>query len=891
VTAKIITAAAVVAIGVGAVVTYKHVAKPTESRPDSFEVTSMPERQPEEKIEIAEDTAEQKLNADVDNQLAESPVEIERQADMKLSDSKSEMTINIESPNDTEGMLDFFVINKETKLPMENVDLNIRINRKKSKGSTENQGLCRIDTVGESINYIRITANAKGYVPMQVTYRAEDDVIDIPSKYTLLLEQGTSIGGFIKNDNHEPIKEAKVYLLVPGGDEIERVAIWDHRVETDSNGFWQCDIMPAKLDDILIRLAHPDYIDDVTYGATEKPSMEKLRKMMGVMIMKKGVTITGTVTDTNGQLVKNALVAQGSDRFGSHYPKTRTDVEGNFSFANVEPGEMILTVQAKGYAPDLKEIMVGNTVKPIEFRLGSGYTIKGRVVDSRDKPVPGAFVAADTWRGHRSLKWRVNTDSEGCFEWNSAPADEVLIDIGKQGYMSVRHYAVVPSDEEYLIAIYTPFRISGSVVDADTNEPISEFKLLTGYDWGKGGPPYWDRRRTKTFTSGQYQITFGEPRDGYLVRVEADGYSPGVSPILVDDEDKIVYDFRLEKGLGINGTVLTREGQKVAGAEVYLCTPTQGLSLENNRNRNKETQSATTGTDGQFSFPPQNEEYLLVILHEDGYVEVTPEDLEKSFEMKLEPWGRVEGTFYVGSKPGVNEKITLYHKTSYEQSAPRYFHMYDTKTDSDGFFVFEAVPAGDAHISRQVKLSRWRTSSTHNEQIEIKSGETVIITLGGKGRAVIGQLLPPSSIGSVSWDCANARIGGQRPDPATMAELYAEIQYPRPERFDEMTVAEVLQWHKDWVKSEEGQALHKEMQRKIEEKYGYSQTQHYSVLIQSDGCFKADDVEAGRYVLTAMLYEKDKAGQTDYSKTIANVAHEFVIPELAEGDIDVPMEL
>ncbi|MHC4750913.1 MAG: RNA polymerase sigma factor, partial [Planctomycetota bacterium] len=321
VTAKIITAATVVAIGVGAVVTYKHVAKPTESRPDSFEVTSMPERQPEEKIEIAEDTAEQKLNADVDNQLAKSPVEIERQADMKLSDSKSEMTINIESPNDTEGMLDFFVINKETKLPMENVDLNIRINRKKSKGSTENQGLCRIDTVGESINYIRITANAKGYVPMQVTYRAEDDVIDIPSKYTLLLEQGTSIGGFIKNDNHEPIKEAKVYLLVPGGDEIERVAIWDHRVETDSNGFWQCDIMPAKLDDILIRLAHPDYIDDVTYGATEKPSMEKLRKMMGVMIMKKGVTITGTVTDTNGQLVKNALVAQGSDRFGSHYPK------------------------------------------------------------------------------------------------------------------------------------------------------------------------------------------------------------------------------------------------------------------------------------------------------------------------------------------------------------------------------------------------------------------------------------------------------------------------------------------------------------------------------------------------------------------------------------------
>ena len=68
-------------------------------------------------------------------------------------------------------------------------------------------------------------------------------------------------------------------------------------------------------------------------------------------------------------------------------------------------GELILTAQAKGHAPDLKKLAIGQDRQPVEFRLGPGQTIRGRIIDVHDKPIAGAPIAVDAWRGHHSLKW------------------------------------------------------------------------------------------------------------------------------------------------------------------------------------------------------------------------------------------------------------------------------------------------------------------------------------------------------------------------------------------------------------------------------------------------------------------------------------------------------
>src|SRR5262249_44027782 len=158
-------------------------------------------------------------------------------------------------------------------------------------------------------------------------------------------------------------------------------------VKTDAQGRWRCDVVPAKLDDVWLRLAHPDYASDVIYGSTPRPTLERLRDRTGVMVLKKGLTVAGRVLAADGRPIAGATVARGPARSGSPPPGRKSDAQGAFRFGGAGWGELILTVRAKGFAPDLKRVVVTKELPPVEFRLGPGRVIRGRVVDGRGKPV------------------------------------------------------------------------------------------------------------------------------------------------------------------------------------------------------------------------------------------------------------------------------------------------------------------------------------------------------------------------------------------------------------------------------------------------------------------------------------------------------------------------
>jgi len=322
-------------------------------------------------------------------------------------------------PAETEGVLDFFVVHKESNEPMEGVKLDIKIQREGPddtwKAATDEKGRCRIAVGDLETRYIRIEVRKEQFVPVDARFRKGEDAvrIEIPKSYIVALEPGTCIGGFVQNEQAEVIEGATVCMRASGGKrtEIERVTISDHTEKTDANGFWQCDIMPAKLDDISIRLEHSDYIDDESYYARSAPAIKELREMTGVMVMKRGVDLVGTVVDWTGQPIAKASVKQGTEGWGVKYPRTETDGEGRFEFKATKPGTLLLTVQAKGHAPDLKEIMVRKGMRPLEFRLGPAQSIRGRVVDLQDKPIEDVDVLLQSWRGRQTFRWRKETDS------------------------------------------------------------------------------------------------------------------------------------------------------------------------------------------------------------------------------------------------------------------------------------------------------------------------------------------------------------------------------------------------------------------------------------------------------------------------------------------------
>jgi len=735
---------------------------------------------------------------------------------------------------ETERVLDLRIIDKATQEPISNAELGIRIMRARFEDKTDSEGKCSIAIGTEAPEYIRVEVQKEGFVPIRLSWRKGPDQPEIPDHYTLALEPGTTIGGIIQDEQGHPIEGVSVYLLVSGGNGVERVAILDHAEKTDAEGRWRCDIVPSTLDDIAIRLVHPDYISDETYRITPRPSMEKLRAMTGVMVMEKRLTMSGHVFDANDRPIEGASVVQGSDRFNFNYPSTQTDGRGRFEFQNIRPGEMVLTVQAKGYSPDLIYLTVYRGMEPLEFSLESGRTIRGRIVDTAGNPIAGAFMNADTWRGYRSLEWHMHTDAEGRFQWNEAPVDEVLIDISKEGYMGVRQYNMLPSEQEYEITMPDILKIRGKVVDADMNEPISEFKLLSGIDYGDNRPISWRRRNPQTFTQGHYETRFTHPHPAYIIQIEADGYQPGFSRPIGSNEGEVTIDFKLAKGMGPAGIVLLPDGSPATGAEVILCTPSQGAYIQDGRQR-RDGQFVETKQDGQFSFPMQMDAYAIVVLHDDGYAEVTEDELAESSEVTLQPWARVEGQLLIGKEPGAHEGMRLRFDRRETKNGLRFYYGCNTSTDINGDFVFERIAPGSVRIYHEIKVSDKSTHFSHGIDLEIEAGETYKITIGGTGRPVTGKILVPDYFkNKFDWRYTNYGLR---------------------------------------IKTSEGP---------------YSQL---GFKINGDGTFRIEDVPAGDYDLHFNAYAPSAVPRSFGGETIAFLSQHFNVPTMPNGRSDEPLNL
>jgi thiol-disulfide isomerase/thioredoxin len=734
------------------------------------------------------------------------------------------------------------------------------------KTVTDADGRCACNLPKGKLDYLEIKTSQEGCVPMKMTWRSAADN-QIPEEFLIEMDPGTTIGGIIVNEDGQPVKGATVSLLVPSNeDQKPRPAIWDYRVTTDERGKWQSDIMPSKLDDVWIKLSHADYVSDPMYGSTPKPPMDKLRDMTGQMVMKRGVTVAGRVADKEGKPVAGASVVQGQDRWGSDYPETRTDADGMFSFKNSKPGaEMVLTVQKDSYSPDMRRVDVSKDMGEVSFALEKGRTLRGRVVDKDGKPLSDTMVVADTWRACRAISWETRTDSEGCFVWNSAPADEVACEILKRGYMDVRRKPLVAGDEEAVITLTAPLRISGAVVDAQTGQPVVEFKVLRGITWNPGQPVSWERRESIQGRDGKYVAEFTYPRPGHVLRVEADGYLPAISRTFKSDEETQMCDFKLEKGKPLAGVVRGPDGAPLARAEVVLCTPAAGLFLENGQlNERRESRVVESDAEGRFSFPAEADPYVIAVIHDAGYAETSKEAFEKNPEITVQAWGRVEGTLRIGFAPGSDQPVLLSYERPWDPQTPRVSFQYQLTTDKAGSFAFERVVPGAVRVYRGIKKGDLGMAYSHGVYADVVPGQTVHAQVGGTGRPVKGRIaIPVGFTQEINWQRGELRINSNPP----------KIQPP-----EDLSTEEKRAWYTKWQESPEGKAYERARAS-------------YAFVVQSDGAFVADDVPAGSYTLNVQLNAAPPSGQCGWGELIGTATKEFKVPAIPGGRTDEPLDI
>jgi beta-lactamase regulating signal transducer with metallopeptidase domain/thiol-disulfide isomerase/thioredoxin len=595
---------------------------------------------------------------------------------------------------------------------------------------------------GATVNNLWMQCERNGYVPIHYNWQSDVRPIEMPERLDLQFAAGQTVGGVVQDENGAPIAGAHVEITMPlTWPELDNWVFNAAELTTDDAGRWTWPSAPPDFGTLGVRLKHPDFMDG--YGTASADGK-------AIAVLKRGLEVAGRVVDTEGKPIAGATARLGFDRFGSNDPESKTDADGRFVLKNCKPGKSLVTIQAEGLSPQFKDVFVEERADVGEFRLEPGHMLRLRVVDQEGQPVKGVWCGTDTWRSYRTLEFRADTDADGRIIWTSAPRDAVLCDFGKDGYMAVRKVSLEAGEKEHIITIPRRLTVTGTVTDAATKEPLPEFGIRHGYLWAGRNEPSLSGDAPVPYVDGTFGYSFDEPIIGaYVLQAVAPGYLPAISRPIRSDERDVSVEFTLQRGEGLAGRVVGPDGQPVAKATVGLGSPSAYAFLKLGYFDRGQGQApiVETDADGKFAFPPQESSgsYAVIALHDAGYAELTRAEFEKSPELRLIPWGRVEGRVLRGTQPDANCEVSLWPKGRMNGEIHRtvFSFGYTLRTDEHGAFSFDRVIPGAATVSRVV-ITEFGRSSQHapgwTQQIDVRSNETTAVTIGGTGQPVIGRV-------------------------------------------------------------------------------------------------------------------------------------------------------
>ncbi len=712
---------------------------------------------------------------------------------------------------------------------------------KPRKGSvqTGKDGIATIAySSGSNVKSLGITAIMPKRVPIFIHWDSSGQPVKLPASKELRLQPGTVIGGIVKDEAGKPVAGANIIRSMPLTEWEGSWMEWRFNgPNTDEQGRWRMDDAPAKLADVYVEIVHPNYH---TGGGPVTHNLDS------VFVLKKGYTVRGRVVDVRSRPVRGAKAVIGRSYWDGKMPAATTNANGEFALERCAEGPNIVTVQAEGLAPELREVRVDGRLAPLAFTLQPGSELRLRVIDMQGKPVAGAFVFPQTWRGYHSIELRRETDSEGRLAWRGAPPDIVLYDIGKTGFMSCRAVSLIASEREQVVTLRPRLVITGRATDAETGRPLPKCLIVEGIGFVGSDQIYWSRAAATELSGGEYTASFEEPSHARYVRVEAIGYKPAVSRAFRPDEGRQRFDVALERAETLSGIVQLPDGKPADGVDVVLATEADQVLFQGGRLENRTNASRSkTSRDGRFAFTAPKGNFLLVTLGDAGYAEASPADFAKSDKIILQPWGRLEGEVTAGRLPKANEEI------SFSPSRPGgrpphgvFLHQYETRTDDRGRFVFDRVIPGPGLVTRAIVTNFGRFSQRlvcGGDAVDIHPGGTAKVHIGGKGRPVIGQVVLEGTPDSpIEWT--------QNP-PAMMTR----------------------------EKDEVGKAA--------------SAFVSLGSNFDKDGRFRIDDVTPGVYSLAFSVNAKPNPQALERGEVIGLVRMSVTVPEVPGGESDEPLDL
>jgi len=407
----------------------------------------------------------------------------------------------------------------------------------------------------------------------------------------LKLNPGLVASGNVVNTDNNPVSGAFVQLQGQNQNFRNRFFNEGMSCYSDSAGQYTISNISQAGGKFSLVASHPDYsttrTNEFTIDSNNPIHQETI-------ILKKGIIISGKVTNRKQEPINNASVRVNTPGLGGRGPSpdtsTYTNSDGIYRLQNLPEGTLSVVVSKEGMAREVKRdvtVKDDDVITDLDFILDEGMILSGSATDDLNNPLSDVEISAANTSGGDG-RGRTFSDSNGLFTIDTLDEGKYRVDAtynlitssGRSRFF-MRLENIDAGTDDLALIFEINGSISGRVVSAADYKPVEKYKLSaikTGNLQGQGGAD--NRAKVLNISNANGEFWLKNLESGfYKIEITTDdlisGSKSDIKVVSPEETSNIVIELKMG-GIVAGKVVSAIDNLPISGANIKLVKSTTG---------------------------------------------------------------------------------------------------------------------------------------------------------------------------------------------------------------------------------------------------------------------------------------------------------------------------